>query len=158
MALGLLQITGQIPPKYVKVLRQKRGKYSKFLLGFVGEKDGDEEPLLLKQSWRNAINSLLFYENLQLCDRTLWVPGSWDWPRMVMWMANREHELFMISQVVILQHSFGRRTFCCNTVLLQASEQKMVYELKNNCLDTNCVARWVLGALAQDQPPCIALC
>ena len=48
-----------------------------------------------------------------------------------MWMANREHELFMISQVVILQHSFGRRTFCCNTVLLQASEQKMVYELKN---------------------------
>jgi len=66
------------------------------------------ELLLLKHSWRNAINSLLFYENLQLCDRTLWVPGSWDWPRMVMWTSNREHELFMISQVVILQHSFGR--------------------------------------------------
>jgi len=25
-----------------------------------------------------------------------------------MWTSNREHELFMISQVVILQHSFGR--------------------------------------------------
>lgn len=59
-----------------------------------------------------------------------------------MWTANREHELFMISQVVILQHSFGRHTFCCNTVLLQASEKKMLLELyQNNHLETNRVAR-----------------
>lgn len=100
---------------------------------FERKKMAMEEPLLLKQSWRNAINSLLFYENLQLCDRTLWVPGSWDWPRMVMWMGNGE--LFMISQVVILQQSFGHRTFCSNTVLLQRSRLfNRMYEIKKRTL------------------------
>lgn len=52
-----------------------------------------EKGLHLKQSWRNAINSSLFYENLQLCARSLWVAGSWDWPGPVMWTCSREHEL-----------------------------------------------------------------
>ena len=120
----------------------KRKRNPPFAFPFWEKKMAMEEPLLPKQSWRNAINSLLFYENLQLCDRTLWVPGSWDWPRMVMWMGNREHELFMISQVVILQQSFGHRTFCSNTVLLQGSRRfNRMYEIKKITLSPRSVYR-----------------
>lgn len=37
-----------------------------------------------------------------------------------MWTANREHELFMISHVVILHHSFGRCTLGRISVLYRA--------------------------------------
>lgn len=59
-----------------------------------------------------------------------------------MWMGNREHELFMISQVVILQQSFGHRTFCSNTVLLQRSRLfNRMYEIKKEPCPPRTVSR-----------------
>lgn len=34
-----------------------------------------------------------------------------------MWTSNREHELFMISQVAIMQHSFGQGAVSSTSVL-----------------------------------------
>lgn len=46
--------------------------------------------------------------------------GFWDWPEPVMWTANREHELFIISHVVILHHSSVRCTLGRISVLYRA--------------------------------------
>lgn len=70
--------------------------------------------LLLKQS--NKLTAV--YENLQLCGRTLCVIPHVDWLKKVTWTALCEHELFMISQVAIMQHSFGQGAVSSTSVLM----------------------------------------